>query len=470
MEPVNDTIAAVSSAPGSGARMILRLTGPDALALAEALFAPVRGSVGQMAGFSAVDGTFILETITVPARLYVFRAPASYTRQDLAELHLPGSPALASLALEALYSAGARQAQSGEFTARAFFSGRLDLSEAEAVADLIAASDTARCRAATAMLGGGLHRLCSQASEEIADLLATIEASIDLADEEIELLAPEDFARRARRVAQELDRTAANSDLIAETAQTPRCVLIGRPNVGKSSLLNALTDTDRAIVSALAGTTRDILRATMDLPGGGVELFDAAGLAPALDDLDHLADASTRSIVRSADLLLLVFEAGGLVGEDLEIAELVEHLNPDAPLVLLANKADLPGARSAGELTDMLPGASKQPKPEILRVSARTGVNLSQVRSVVQEMLHLHVHPAGQGLALHHRQKLALGRAAQALEQACDLVETAPALSERADLIAIELRDALAGLGQISGQAVSEEILGRIFRRFCVGK
>ena len=283
--------------------------------------------------------------IELPARAYKFRAPLSYTRQDLIEIHLPGNPAAAGALLEALISSGARLAQPGEFTARAFMSGRIDLSQAEAVADVIAASDDAQLRAGLAGLGGEVHKLCSASAGEIAEALATVEASIDLAEEQIELDSPARLAEVLTGQADHLRTVARTATDMPETSDLPQVVIAGRPNVGKSSLLNALAGTNRAITSALAGTTRDVLSAAMILPcGARINLLDVAGFAPAEDSLSLAADHAARSAVSRADMILFVIEAdAGWTEQDRSLLEHVRAVNPTAPILHLENKADLGG-------------------------------------------------------------------------------------------------------------------------------
>jgi len=493
MLQVDDTIVAISTAAGSAARAIVRLSGPEALPLAGTVFSPAVGRLEDLGGFRAADGIVRFPAastqgdaaaggesgscIELPGRVYVFRAPRSYTRQDVVELHLPGAaPAVASLVAR-LVEAGARPAQPGEFTARAFLSGRLDLSAAEAVADIIDAADAAQLRAAMSALDGRIFRLCQAAAAEAADVLAVVEASIDLADEHVELDAPAALSARLDKLAAHLRGLARQASDAPETADRPRAAIAGRPNVGKSSLLNALTGSNRAIVSAISGTTRDVLTAPLSLEHGMTLLLqDAAGFVPrpAADAPPHVApltqaadDAAHRAVARADVLLLVVDASADSFGEDLAVLDKVRRSNARAPLTVLANKADLLDPDEADVRAAELRSLTSQ---TVIATSALTGEGLDQVRRALAEQLTLHAARAGDALGLNQRHKRCLLAAAEAVDAAGKLLAGAAEVADVAELAAVELRRALAELGAISGQVVTEDILGRIFVRFCVGK
>ena len=463
MLDVDRTIVALSSAAGAAARCLVRLTGPDAIEIAQHVFTGT-APLAEMAGFTHQQGLVQTPQFTLPARVYVFRRPRSYTRQDVIELHLPGNPLAATGVVDALLSAGAEPAGAGEFTARAFFSGRIDLSEAQAVADLINAADTAHLRSAVANLGGKVHRLCEDLAQRICSELALIEAAIDLAEEDLTLDTPAAVAQRLSQIAREATDLATAAIDMPETTHQPVVVLAGKPNAGKSALLNALSGEDRAIVSALAGTTRDVLSAQMMLGEAEVKLLDAAGIGRTDDPLATSADSAARTAVARADILCFVADATepDTAGNTELLAEL-RAINTSAPVLVLANKADLlPSPDAASDALTTL--------GDVLPTSAATGEGLPDLRHRLTDLLHLSASRPGELLGLHRRQKRHLLAAAEATTRAAGPLANDTHLADRAELIAIDLRDALAQLGHISGQVVTDDVLSEIFSRFCVGK
>ncbi|MCK4629121.1 MAG: 50S ribosome-binding GTPase, partial [Sedimentisphaerales bacterium] len=278
----DDTIVAVSSAAGSAARGIIRVSGPEALALAGTIFQGDDGvSVAEAGSWSVLKGRCLLtESVSCPAGLYIFRAPHSYTTQDVVEFHLPGSGPLLQMVLQRLLATGAdvRSAEPGEFTARAFFNGRIDLTEAEAVAEVINARSDGQLRAAERLLDGRLHRICSEITRRLTEALALIEANIDFSEEDIEFATGEQLRGQVAAVLGDLGRLLTDSTTWDELTHLPKVAVAGPANAGKSSLINSLSGIDRSIVSSIAGATRDLLTVPLSLPDGECMLIDTAGL------------------------------------------------------------------------------------------------------------------------------------------------------------------------------------------------
>lgn len=459
------TIAAISTPAGQASRAIVRASGDRARQVAGAMLRTCEGPLTELGGFRTVSGVVRCGDVALPARAYVFRAPRSYTRQDVVELHVPGPPIAAGIVLEAMLAAGARLAEPGEFTRRAFFSGRIDLSAAEAVADVVAAATDSQLRAASANAGGALGAVCHRWRDGIANALVEVEASIDLAEEDIEPTSPGRLAERLNLLVGEIGGTLAQAMAVTGATDTPRVAIAGAPNVGKSSLLNALTGLDRAIVSATAGTTRDVLTAPMTLPSGGdVLLVDLAGFTGAAAGLAKAADGAAWAALDAAEAIVLVLDA---VDANLDLlGEIIAH-RPNAPLTVLVNKTDLLDAAKA-EIA--VAEATRHGRRPALAVSALTRTGLDEVKRHLDDVLHVEANRAVSPCSLHDHQRRSLDRACRALACAAEEIASLAHLADRAEIAAIELRTALAELGAISGEMATEELLARIFARFCVGK
>lgn len=462
----DDTIVAMSSAAGPAARSIVRLSGPEAIALGTRVFAKC---LDKLPGFAVAAGVVKVDSphpLQAPARAYLFRAPRSYTRQDVVELHVPGE-VVASVVQAALISAGARQAEPGEFTARAFFSGRLDLSAAEAVADVVDAEADAQLRSAVGVLDGALARLCRPAAEALTEALAITEASIDFADENLQLRPPGELAAKVARVADDLAAALAGAGPWQPATGEPKVAIAGRPNAGKSSLLNALSGVDRAIVSALSGTTRDVLSAPARLADGAeVMLLDAAGLDASPDPLARAAAAAARDAVSAADVVLYVIDAArdDHVADATLLTE-VDQLARRAPVLVLANKIDL-FADADGRAALLARRFGRQPLP----VSAATGAGLAELRETLAGALESLSAPQPARMLLHARQRRGIEEAAAAARRGARLLLHADQVADVAEILAVELRAAMGGLGELTGEVVTEDVLSAIFSRFCVGK
>ena len=401
-----DTIVALSTPPGGGLRAVVRLSGPRAVELGGGL----PGAV-------------------------VFKAPRTYTAEDLVEIHLPASPPLVDSLLRSLTEGGARPAKPGEFTLRAFLHGRIDLAQAEAVEQLISAEGEGDRKAALDQLGGAFSRRLSRIEGDLLDLCADAEAAIDFIDQDIEILPVEQALKRGRKALADLTSLMAETAARKTSDARPTVALHGLPNAGKSALFNALSGSD-AIVSDVPGTTRDVLTAEVDV-GFPILLLDAPGETEA-GGLDGEAVRRSREAIRRADLILLVVDATA----------------PTAPVepkgrawLRVTSKADL--------LCDLEPG---------LLVSAKTGQGLPELKREIARLLRDEDKP-GARFRLSLRQGSLLREAEAALSRAAS---AAPSMGM--EFVSADLRLALAALGGISGRSTDEDLLDRIFSRFCLGK
>jgi tRNA modification GTPase len=447
-----DTIAALSSPAGASARGIVRLSGPDSLSIITRLAGAPPASEASRSYF-ACDATLSVKGLRLPVRLYVMRAPASYTREDIVEAHAPGAPALLRAVFEAVLALGARPATPGEFTRRAFLNGRLDLSQAEAVQRVIHARDDAELRTGLRALGGAVSRAAESLRDRIASLCAEVEAALDFSDQDIELIPASRVADTARALAQEARHSAGETRPAGRIAsESPRVVLCGPVNAGKSSLFNAFAASPLAIVTPRPGVTRDTIEVEVAWEGQRLVLVDTAGERPAQDEVEAAAIEKARRAGDEADMVLFVVDAAAAFDDAARAA--ARGIPPERALVAL-NKCDL----AAGAVpADLLPGV------EAVRVSALTGEGLDELRRGVVFRLQETVDRSASGIGINARHAAALGRATEALERAAGAAEGA------LDLAAADLREALDAVGEISGRVLTDDILDRIFATFCIGK
>lgn len=452
MEP----IAAISTGNALSAIGILRISGEGCFDLCDRVFRPRNGRpFSRQNPREMVLGNLLdREGRTIDACLAVrFPGPRSYTGEDCAEFHCHGSPVVLDEGLRALFAAGARQAGRGEFTKRAFLSGNLDLTQAEAVIDLIEAETVQAARSAAGQLDGALREPVEAVRGSLLDITSQFCAVVDYPDEDIEDLGREEILRtleQAERTLSELLAAAHRGQLLRQGVPT---VILGRPNAGKSSLLNALLGYDRAIVTAVAGTTRDTVEEKAVVGGVLLRLIDTAGIRDAEDEVERMGVERSRQAAARAELALLVLDGSQpLAGEDRQ-ALAAARLAPRR--LILRNKIDLPQVLDSGSLEG----------ERTLPLSARTGQGLDGLEAAVAELFPAGKTPPGRMLA-NARQAEAVSRALRFLRGAREALES----GLTPDVVLTDAEGALNALGELTGRTLREDLTARIFERFCVGK
>jgi len=470
-EDLADTICAIATAAGEGGIGIVRLSGPDALSIADRV---VRVRSGQSLA-SIASHTLYLADLVLPstmsnngdhgldrkavpfdeALIVYMKAPRSFTAEDVVEVHSHGGPVVLGLLCEACVRAGARMAAPGEFTKRAFLNGRLDLSQAEAVLDTIRAKSAIGLRMAQRHLRGELAREVDGARSILLGVLAHVEAGIDFVEEDITFVQREELERAIKSAAAvigKLEATARDGRVLREGA---RVVIVGRPNVGKSSLLNRFLKQERAIVTPVPGTTRDVIEESMDLDGVVVRFVDTAGIRQATDPVEQEGVKRTQSAQADADLVLVVIDGHAqLTDEDRQILKTVASSN----YIIVMNKGDLTQAVGSSDLPF---GA------EVFVISAKTGLGLEELKVAIRARLVSPGFEVNEDLVVTNvRHRTALRRAQDSLTHASESVRMGLA----GELVAMDLRVAADALGEITGTITTDDILDRVFAEFCIGK
>lgn len=477
-----DTICAIATPPGPGGIGIVRVSGPSAVPLCERLvrlrcggtLAQVRSHRLQLADiFGCADpqaargsesgrpGVSRLTPSPLDTGLVtVMRGPHSYTGEDVVELQCHGGPLLLRRICESLMAIGVRLAEPGEFTKRAFLNGRLDLTQAEGVLDTIQARTEASLRVAQELMRGRLSSEVEVVQASLIRLLAQIEAGIDFVEEDIAFVTPEEvtnaLAAALRGVNKLLDSWEAGRLLREGT----KVVLVGKPNVGKSSLLNALLKADRAIVTPIPGTTRDVLEETIAIEGIPIRLVDTAGVRETLDPVELEGVRRTRQSIDDADVVLVVLDGSAPLDDD---DRRVVEQSGTRRRVFVMNKADC-AHRWSDEARTVL--QSDPPQAAIVTTSARTGLGIEVLRRAIVQSLPRGMEAAQEVFVTRLRHREALGRAREALLHAQDAV--ADRLSS--EFVAMDLRAAVSTLGELLGEVTTDDLLDRIFSEFCIGK
>jgi len=459
MPPENDTICAVSSPTGEGGIGIIRMSGPSSRAVLRALFRP-RKRVRSFASHRLYLG-FIFDPATRADVDEVFAVfmdpPRTYTREEMAEVYSHGGPASQKAILDLMTGLGARLAEPGEFTRRAFESGRIDLAQAESVLDIIQSESEDELRCALSHVKGALSERVNGVKGAITSLLAEVEAEIDFPEEELE----SDLSGRRERIEAvrlDLESPIASYDEGRALKAGVDVLIAGRTNVGKSSLLNALARRERAIVTPLPGTTRDLVEDTVRIKGVKFVLTDTAGLGRAADAIEKEGMERVMRRIPEADIVLWVVDSSQPYGEaDEDVYTAIREKTTIAVL----NKADLPERIEADRMD------SKGVRM-VVHTSALTGSGLDALRAGLYEVFTDRGHRGAALLVTNVRHRDALVKADEALARACLRLGEGP--GGGAEFLAFELRDALASLGAITGETATEEVLAEIFSRFCIGK
>ena len=438
----SDTIAAIATPPGEGAIAMVRISGPDVAPILARIFqSSAKTAAARQATFGKIyDGDEVLDQVLVTT----FQAPASFTGEDMAEITCHGGILLAARILENVLRSGARAADAGEFSQRAFFNGKIDLTRAEAIMDIISARTAPALRAAALQLEGRLGKEILALRDTVLEVVAHIEAWIDFPEEGIDQSTGHNLLAKINAALERTERLLSTADEGRILREGIRVAIVGLPNAGKSSLLNRLLGMDRAIVSEVPGTTRDTIEESACLRGILFRLTDTAGLRETNDPVEREGVARSGRAMESADLVLHIFDASATT--------------PPAPLndreILVANKCDL------------LPSGSKKHTGAIL-VSSLTGEGFDALLDAMTNANGSKHAGTGDSLAaINARHKALLESAATSLRAAAELVQT----SAPPELAAVELRSSLDALGRIVGATDTEDILGEIFSRFCIGK
>ncbi len=456
--PRTETIAAIATAivPQQGSIGIVRLSGSAAITIAQQLFHAPGHQIWEshhiLYGYIYHPQT---QQLVDEALLLIMKAPRSYTREDVVEFHCHGGIMAVQQVLQLCLGAGAKLAQPGEFTLRAFLNGRLDLTQAESIADLVGARSPQAAQTALAGLQGKLATPIRQLRTQCLDILAEIEARIDF-EEDLPPLNQDQIMTQFQQILVKVTKILATAHQGELLRIGLKVAIVGRPNVGKSSLLNAWSQTDRAIVTDLPGTTRDVVESHLVVGGIPIQVLDTAGIRATFDLVEQMGVERSLLAAESADLILLTIDAqAGWTSADQEIYAQVQH----RPLILVVNKIDL-----CAKIEQL---ALPSPVNRVVYTAAAHHQGIGDLETAILAVVNLeNLQAANLDFAINQRQSAALTRAKIALEQ----VQTTIAAELPLDFWTIDLRGAIQALGEITGEEITESILDRIFSRFCIGK
>lgn len=462
---LDDTIAAISTALGEGGIGIVRVSGPNAMDIAERVFKPAANNAWREQKFRLVYGHVVdpaSGAIVDEALLGVMPGPRSYTREDVVEINCHGGPVPLRKTLALTLSAGARLAEPGEFSKRAFLNGRLDLARAEAVIDIIRATTEDALQVAVNQLSGSLSQKIEAVQAELLSVVALVEATIDFPEDEVDDYSPADIKQRLQRAAGEIHALIESAETGRVYREGVQTVIVGKPNVGKSSLLNVLLREKRAIVTDVPGTTRDVIEEILNLGGIPVVLTDTAGIRETRDAVEKIGVERSRESIQRADLVLMVFDvAGGIDDEDEEIIHLVKNRRG----IVVLNKIDIEAGEETGEIKRLV--REKLNGWPVVEISALQEKGIRELENTVVELVTGGKVVARDGILVSNvRHKNQLLKAQEHLQEALDGVEA----GLTPELVAIDIRAAWEAVGEINGSVITEDIVDKIFTEFCIGK
>ena len=453
---MSDTIAAIASGSQLAAIGIVRLSGPEAIAIVDRLFRPFSGSsMAASADRKLIFGNLVSRTgeLLDVCLCTISHGPASYTGEDTAELQCHGSPVVLRAALEEIFALGARQAGPGEFTKRAFLNGQLDLTQAEAVIDLIEADTADAAANAAGQVGGVLQNKLSPIYDHLTDLCSHFHAVLDYPDEDIDEFRLENYYTALRTDAKALYALLQTYGQGRILRQGVGAAIVGKPNVGKSSLLNALAGFDRVIVTEIAGTTRDTVEETVMLGKTRLRLIDTAGIRQTEDQIEAMGVVRSKEAAQNADLV--VFVCDGSKPLDDNDRQVIDVCLDKEHAIALINKSDIANVVVPSDLPFMT----------VINISAKTGKGLEQLADAVDTMFAGNL-PCDGSLLTNARQFDAIRRAYEAMLQAMQGMK----LGQTPDAVLTDIEQAMEAMGEVTGATVREDITARIFERFCVGK
>jgi tRNA modification GTPase len=449
VRPIDDTIVAISTPPGRGGLGVVRLSGARAREVAEAILRFRRALRwrpwhANRAILSDASGNAVDEVIAT-----FFEKPLSYTAEDVVEISCHGSPVVLRHAVDRALAAGARLAEPGEFTLRAYINGRIDLPRAEGVHDLINSTTLYQARVAAQQAGGSVSRRITPLKEKLLELIALLEAGIDFAEDDVSIAPPSELLRRLAPILEGVQNLAASFQYGRMVHEGFSLAIVGRPNVGKSSLFNALLEADRAIVTDIPGTTRDVVSETAAIGGIPVKLFDTAGIRESAELVETLGIERSYQTMADADLTIVVLDL--TVALDPSDEALIARASCQGRWLVVGNKCDL----------------QRESAPSVMRVSALTGEGITALREAILEAV------APKGAWEQENGFITSLRHAQCLREASGFLEKARAAVENRvphEMLLLDLYDALRALDAITGATTADDILNRIFSTFCIGK